>query len=409
MIAPEKYTTSDGYDSWRVAWRVGGRGGRKQSATFSTRQHTGKGEAEKYAKRAAQLVEAHQRRITREQVYAEILGIEEAVPTGPKLAEWYAEWVADKVDVERSTLAEYRRIWRTTLAEPFGQLALEEITTDLLSKWAAELTRIPSPATGKPLSSTSIHRYHALIHLLLKDAVRAGKLTANAAEHTTLPKAEHTERVFLTEPEAALLLAAISDPMARHIIEVLLGTGLRWSELTALQGRDITVIGDKATLRIERAWKHAGAKWYLGEPKSKRSRRTISVSPKVLTILQRYAKPKKPMALLFANSEGKMLHHSNWQRRHWRPAVALARGLAVDADRKPIPPPGGAVLTKQPVVHSMRHTHAAWLLSSGKVTLTRLSWRLGHENEATTDRFYGHFVPKDDGDMHDVLDSALFG
>jgi hypothetical protein len=68
------------------------------------------------ANAAKALAEAHKHRITDDEVYKAVLGLDQ--PTigallTPTLAEWVSEWGERKVDVAASTLKEYRRLLRS--------------------------------------------------------------------------------------------------------------------------------------------------------------------------------------------------------------------------------------------------------------------------------------------------------
>ena len=49
-------------------------------------------------------------------------------------------------------------------------------------------------------------------------------------------------------------------------------------------------------------------------------------------------------------------------------------------------------LPREITFHSLRHTHASWLIANG-CDLKTLSERMGHADEATTLRIYGHLMP----------------
>lgn len=49
-------------------------------------------------------------------------------------------------------------------------------------------------------------------------------------------------------------------------------------------------------------------------------------------------------------------------------------------------------LSREITFHSLRHTHASWLIANG-CDIKTLSERMGHADEATTLRIYGHLMP----------------
>jgi integrase len=427
VITPETLTRRDGTTAYRIRWRYGGkRTGPPQSVTFKEADF--QDDAIVMIRSAAALVAARNRRVTAEEIYADLLGSGPAPDEGPTLNEWFAIWARQKVGVEPGVLHRYRQDWAAHIAEGIGKRPIAEISRHDIKEWVLELAQKPGrgrDGNGRPnkLSARSIHKQHALLHQVLGAAVYADLIGSNIAEGTPLPKQRHgktsDERVFLSPEEAGLLLAAFRRDRDRDLVEVLLHTGLRWSEATALQGGDLDLSVTPARLRVQRAWKFNGTKFELatpgpdkdeldersrfglGAPKSERSRRTITVDEGTAAILSRYADAKNPQRLLWANRDGGRMDHGNWLSDQWKPAVARARGLDPKTGKR-LPAKetkGKVLLAKDPRgPHSCRHTHAAWLLSDG-VSMTRVSRRLGHDSESTTDRFYGHLLPSDDEDV----------
>jgi integrase len=148
----------------------------------------------------------------------------------------------------------------------------------------------------------------------------------------------------------------------RELLEVAVGTGLRWGELTALQVRDLDLDTPVPRLSVRRAWKRNRRKpdgtyvlpdqppHYLGKPKSKKSRRRITLARTIVVILRRRIADKAPTDLVFTAPRGGRLNHATWYEDRWQKAVQIARTRG---------------LTVTPRFHDLRHTHAAWLEMSG--------------------------------------------
>ncbi|WP_329228591.1 hypothetical protein OG488_11965 [Streptomyces sp. NBC_01460] len=112
---------------------------------------------------------------------------------------------------------------------------------------------------------------------------------SNPCAHTRLPKGNDTEgdEVFLEPDEYAVLRQHVRAD-ALDIVDALVSTGLRWGEITALQPRDFTLVGKRPTLRVQRAWKRRGeGETFLGAPKTKKSRRTLVLTPEQVKLFQR--------------------------------------------------------------------------------------------------------------------------
>lgn len=104
-------------------------------------------------------------------------------------------------------------------------------------------------------------------------------------------------------------------------------------------------------------------------PKTRKSNRTISVSPSALAALD-LTQPE----WLFTNGAGNPVRAQEFFNLGWKPAREKAQALG---------------LGKSPRVHDLRHTHASWLINAG-VPLPVVQARLGHENISTTISMYYH-------------------
>ena len=167
--------------------------------------------------------------------------------------------------------------------------------------------------------------YHGLIHGVFAYAVKRGYLAANPAIGTapkqSRVKQSRPELRFLTEKEfarAVELAGAYGDLLA-----VTVGTGLRFGEISALWVGDVDL--DHRTIRINKAWKRNGEDdatdtpgWlarqlepkhtmrdhHLGNPKTPKSRRTITISPAVAEALARRIDGKAADDFVFTSRHG---------------------------------------------------------------------------------------------------------
>jgi integrase len=118
----------------------------------------------------------------------------------------------------------------------------------------------------------------------------------------------------------------------------------------------------------------------VGPTKSRKSRRTVSLSDDVVDVLAPLV-TRPGDELLFTNTNGNRVLHANFWNRVWKPA---ADQFAADTG-------------KRPRVHDLRHSHASHLIAKG-VHLEVIRDRLGHENISTTSGVYSHLMP----DQHRV-------
>src|SRR4051794_15881746 len=108
-----------GPNAWRVYWRLGGRGGAKQSCTFATW---------KTAVRADEIAKAHRHEIIAEDVYQACgftLGDDVQSPT---LADWASVWLECKTRITTGTANSYRAQFDREILPALGDKQLHEIT-----------------------------------------------------------------------------------------------------------------------------------------------------------------------------------------------------------------------------------------------------------------------------------------
>lgn len=227
----------------------------------------------------------------------------------------------------------------------------------------------------------------------MRDAAEDGLREGNPADRTRSPRVDAHgahEMMFLTPHEFDVLRGhAKSD--VRDLITVLAGTGPRWSEVSALQVRHVDLLAPTPALTVARAWKRTpGAGLDLGRPKSRQSRRTVSLAPQVVDALVEHVAGRDPEEFVVVGGRGAAWSHSRFYDRRWQPATASA----------------AAALGRRPRIHDFRQTHCAWLIAAG-VPLPAIQRRLGHSSITTTIDRYGHLLPSLDAALVSAVGAAL--
>jgi integrase len=232
-----------------------------------------------------------------------------------------------------------------------------------------------------PLSPTTIKRLLVQAGSVIAAAQAEGHPVAgNPFRGHRLAGAADRHEVMriITPAEWAILEAELPEGTGRDFARVLVGTGLRFSELAALRVGDVDILARPPRLHVRQAWKSNGRNGFeLGPPKSRRSRRTVKFGDTVIDALAPHLVAKESHELVFTAPRGGSILPSNYYHRIWLPAVvrAVARGMS-----------------RAPRIHDLRHSHASWQLADGVALLT-VSRRLGHETAAVTSDIYGHLDP----------------
>ncbi|WP_329368907.1 site-specific integrase [Streptomyces sp. NBC_00669] len=295
--------------------------------------------------------------------------------------------------------------------------SVEHFSSDTIRPWVRQLEqtlvqRGQTPKLGRAkmrqMSPKTIRNLHGLLSSILEAAVKAEPplRERNPCKLTTLPRTdddgtsgEDGEDVeFLTPEEVDGVVSRLRRRSDQLLAIVKYGTGLRWGEIIALAPMCIPNEGQSGTLRVRRAWKKDGhGGYYIGTPKTKRSRRTLRVSATVVAALIELGllSLDNKETLFFTGEAGQRLHYSSFHDR-WNRAVKQAKKDGV------LP------REKHPTPHDLRHSHAAALISAGH-SLTYVQRRLGHESIKTTSDTYGHLLPEADDAAMETIERSLRG
>lgn len=339
----------DGTKTYRVRFRSGGS---ETSKTF-LRQH----DADTFARimgrgRPEDIQEA-----------LSWLAAKEAEVESATFGSWFQTYLAQLSGITSRTKDDYEAMHRRYLS------SLDDLPLSLITR--AHVAGIVNDLDRRDLSPKTIKNVVHMLSSVMSLAIDDGHIARNPVKRVRLPKQSLTdaEPKFLTYDEAALLVAATPSHY-RPFVTFLLGTGLRWSEATALQTRHIDLAA--GTVRVQRAWKRIAGGWELGPPKSAKSNRTVNAAvPALVAVAPLLGKADD---LVFTTPLGKVVRHSNFYNRIWVPSCERAG------------------LSPRPTPHDCRHTFASWLISDG-IGLEAVQDQLGHESYETTRKVYAKLMP----------------
>jgi integrase len=406
MASIRRRVRKDGTTAHQVRWLEGGlRGGIPESEVF---------DSEPEAIQFKLLVDAHGQHWPPGWIKGEGF-------VQPKTAEenravvtfdvWAERFVDTLTGVEVRTRHDYRRDIRNHFLPTFGSKDIcnaDAITPTDIKRWVNALEAGERDKKNReewirrPVSAKTLANLHGLLYGIFQAAVEAQPplRTSNPCARTRLPRTDagiEDEMTFLEREEFALIRAAVKDICkgdALDLVDFMVGTGLRWGEVSALQVRDISRRGNHTVLRVQRAWKRQEDNVFvLGKPKTRKSRRTVVLSPALVEIVERNREGKKAEDFVFTTVTGKPWRHANFLCRRWQPAVEKAQK---------------AGLTKKPRPHDLRHTHVSWLIAAN-VPLPAIQARLGHESITTTVDRYGHLVQQLDDEVAAAVEAAMTG
>src|SRR6266536_6069956 len=314
--------------------------------------------------------------------------------TNITLGQAIARWL-EIARFEDTTRERYEDLIRLYIKPTIGDLAAGKLDPELLERFYARLERCRDLCSGRarpghncrPLSGSTVRKMHYVISAALEQAVRWRHLGVNPAALAIAPSANHTEPDPPSAKEAAAVIsAAWRDPDWGLLLWVIMITGMRRGEISALRWRHIDFA--TATLLVQRA--NAQPKSGVKEKQTKtRQQRRIAIDPQTAALL--------------------LEHRERWEQRRALLGIAFRDDLFVFS---PVPdasaPYGPRSLShryrrlaiklglRSTRLHSLRHYSATELIAAG-VDVRTVAGRLGHgSGGATTLKVYAAFVDEAD-------------
>jgi integrase len=292
---------------------------------------------------------------------------------------YFTETASDWKDSTRRS-AESR--YKAHVAEALGDVPLRDLTFERLSTFRKELVE------KEGISGQTRREVLLLVRSILRDCVRRSYIAVNPAELLNLPSKDASIVTVPPYDVAIAAVAAVKDPMARMVADLILNTGLRINEALGLTWPDLDLVARK--LVVQRSIDQKSGKIVL--PKTPRSIRRIDLPGGFVTRLTAYAEAQQTGAVLrnvpwvfpaterpvdpTSGARPPVLNDRNFMQRHWAPARTGVTPLRFG-------------------MHALRHLYATRLLQKG-ATLKYVSEQLGHTSAAFTMTQYIHFLPEHD-------------
>jgi integrase len=314
------------------------------------------------------------------------------------VSEWIKEYGPRKCSPK--TMERYRSL-AACVCKHVGGALLQEITALQLERVFNRLRDAggynPKTKKARPLSPLTVRHIAALVNVILKKAIKLKLLKSNPMEGVELPPVPRREAKALDSGKVAWFLdAARSHYSLYEILMFCAGTGCRRGEALALQWPDIDFINRE--VRFSKSLEQTKEGLRIKPTKTQRTR-NISLPASLVELLKLHRKQQEEkrqalgsdyhtnLNLVFCDAVGDYMKPNNVSSK----ACLIARR---------------AGFPKGISMHTLRHSHASKLLSSG-VSLATVAKRLGHTNAHTTATIYAHVLPPDDRSAAEVWNTSF--
>jgi integrase len=305
----------------------------------------------------------------------------------PTVAEYLERWlVTVESRVRPTTHRGYVATARRYVIPALGRRRLAELTP-------GDVETMTTGLVGRGLKPSTAATARTILTVALSDAERDGLVPRNVARLARPPRIPRRSYVV---PDAAgirrlLELAATVD--YGDAFTVALATGLRRGELCALRWSDIR----DGELTVSRALVETSDGFEDGEPKSARSRRTITLPSIALEALER-RRDRQDAERRAAGRDWQDLVGAIWTDALGRPIRPSTMGYSWRTLRDAAGLPGMRL-------HDTRHALASVLLGAG-MSIPDVAAHLGH-SESVLSRTYAHALPGGRGRVVAAVDAAL--
>lgn len=307
------------------------------------------------------------------------------------LARFLESWLADSVKarVKPRTYEGYELIVRKHLVPGLGHVRLVKLTPQ-------EVQRFLATRSDAGLAPKTVDGIKRVLRAALSDAERFGLVARNVAKLVRSPRGPRVEVQIFDAAQARQLIAACEHHRLGALFTTALACGLRIGEALALTWEHVDL--QERRLVVSRSLqRQKGTGLVLVEPKSRKSRRTLTLPTLVVDRLKRHRT---------AQLKERLLAGGNWQPRGFVFTTPVGTPLDICNVHKVWHGLLRDAGLPRRRIHGLRHSCATLLMAQGS-SLQEIAALLGHSQISVTVDFYGHLAGELIAGMATKMDEIL--
>jgi len=299
------------------------------------------------------------------------------IPLGTYLDEWIER---KKQTLKASTADGYQKIIDGVLKPAMGDTPLVTLTRKI----------VRDAMSGRKVTNKRLGNIQSCLRSALSDAVDDELIEANPLAgwaYTVRGKPKLEDAIDPLSPEEQRLLLAAATGQYRNLLQFAMWTGLRTSELVALEWGDIDWV--RGEVRVSRGLTKAAKEAEL--PKTAAGVRDVKLLPMALEAITQ----QKQHTYI----EGKAVFHDQRYAAPFDGDQALRKSFWIPVLRK------AKIRYRNP--YQTRHTYASMMLSAGEHPMW-VAKQMGHKDWTMIARVYGRWIPSEN-DLSGSKAAAMFG
>lgn len=355
------------------------------------------------------------------------------------LNEFVERWIAEyaQQNLQESTIEDYKDELDNKILPVLGYMKLSEIKPVNLNAMFVAMTKDGARKDGRPggYAKNSIKKTQDVLSSVLRTATDWEILEKNPMDKVRLVGDNPGDKIeFFTPEQAAAFLNYIEKPykirtkghervddtgkkykvddyeserelpeQMKILFNLAIYGGLRKGELLALEWSDIDF--ENGTVNITKSTAVVGGKQIIKEPKTKNSKRVVSIP---MSLAQRI-RIMKIERMKYRLSVGDYWQGGEWlfiqdngsQMSYYTPYAIFRRVVSRYNDGRP-------ASQQLPLIpfHGLRHTSAT-LLIAGQQDAKTVAARLGHAQTSTTMNIYVHALKESDRKAVNAIENVL--
>jgi integrase len=341
---------------------------------------------------------------TKREAQEYLTGVLHAIRTGTfvasnrqTLGDYFDLWISGApARLRPATVDKYARDFDRYVRPVLGSVRLQALTALQLDRLYASLLQ-SGGAVGRGLSTTSVVHVHAVLHRVLRDAVRKGAVIRNVAEAASPPRqlqpAERKLAVWSGD-ELRRFLAHVQRDRLFALWRLYAVSGCRRGEAIAARWEDLDLGARR--WEIHRALGVVNGAPRMGVPKSGRGR-VVALDAATVAALQNHLVRQREERLAWGpayQDHGLVFCRENGTPLHPNVVTHVFVRLAAEAGLPRIR------------LHDIRHSAVTAMLRSG-VSVKAVSERVGHASTSFTQDVYATVLPDMQRDAAERMAAAL--
>ncbi|HAT1848302.1 TPA: tyrosine-type recombinase/integrase [Legionella pneumophila] len=274
-----------------------------------------------------------------------------------------------KATREHSTYIGYKKVCEAHLIPYFGEVALQDLKPAFIREWIRGLQ-----VTSKTVSNLLIP-----LRAIIEQALNDEYIKSNPLDKIVISKLlskQTSKSNFKVDPfdknEVKAILDATHHEQIRNLFQFAFFTGLRTSELIALEWEDIDLA--HGIINVVRAV----VKKQVKGTKTIAGRRQVMLLPPAIEALKAQMK--------YTNDLGKRVFHNPRTNQPWETDHQIRRTAWVHTIKR------AGIRYRNP--YQTRHTYASMMLSGGE-NIMWVASQMGHVDTEMVMKTYGKWIPND--------------